>query len=375
MDVDDYGRNIAALHATDDAERRGDALGALTQMVEHPDGLAFWRPWRIRVLSQMLMFGPLLPRWATSRWILAQALQHLSDVPGGEDGRRVQRALEQAIELRGGLDNLPGMDPMDARAKVMDHDWVYRQLHLYELGGLRHFLAAAATADLVSGADRIHEWAASPMGGFRLVGTDAATITWRDLAVDELVLTANIGSACLAAPGECVIGRLVPIEDGVMFESAPLVVPEAVALRVALDPSSWLEALRELPGGTTGPDVAAAGDVAGLLCDVPMIVWVQAVCEVDGLLRRTPEPTSEELAQAIVRLARVFLDPSTSVEDDELDPWPCLAAALLTPSIASALVDTLAPADRELLGRLGELVSEPAASWCRLLARSGARAA
>ena len=370
MDADELMRNLAVLRATDDAERRGDARAALDLMEEHPGGFGFWRPWRVRALLQMAMFGSLLPPWATSRWILAQAGQQLPDQRGGLESRRVQRALELAVELRGGRASLPGGDPRDALCKVMDHDWVFRQLHLYEFGGLRHFLGRGASADLVSGADRIQEWAAAPMGGFRLLGSQSATVTWEDLAVGEPVVTPNIGSAVLVEPGECVIGRLVPIEGGAMFEGVPLVVPEAVAVRVARDPASWIDALRSTSEGTAGPEVEAAGDTSGFLSDVPMSVWMYAVCDGGGLADATSAPSSVQLAKASLNLARAALERSGQPDEDELDPWGCLSAAVLSPSVAVALAETVGPADREVLVRLGESLAEPAASWCNELADS-----
>lgn len=370
MDGDELMRNLAVLRATDDAERRGDARAALDLMEGHPGGLGFWRPWRARMLLQLAMFGSLLPPWATSRWILAQAGQQLPEQRGGLESRRAQRALELAVELRGGRASLPGGDPRDALCKVMDHDWVFRQLHLYEFGGLRHFLARRASADLVSGAERIQEWAAAPMGGFRLLGSQSATVTWEDLAVGEPVVTPNIGGACLVEPGECVIGRLVPIEGGAMFEGAPLVVPEAVAVRVALDPPSWIDALRSTPESTAGPDIAAAGDTCGFLNDVPMAVWMYAVCENGGLADLTSAPSSVQLAKASLDLARAALEGSRQPDEDELDPWGCLSAAVLCPSVAAALAETIGPADREVFARLAEVLAEPAASWCNELASS-----
>jgi hypothetical protein len=370
MTADELMRNLAVLRATDDAERRGDARAALDLMEEHPGGFGFWRPWRVRALLQMAIFGSLLPPWATSRWILAQAGQQLPDQRGGLESRRVQRALELAVELRGGRASLPGGDPRDALCKVMDHDWVFRQLHLYEFGGLRYFLGRRASADLVSGADRIQEWAAAPMGGFRFLGSQSATVTWVDLAVGEPVVTPNIGSAVLVEPGECVIGRLVPIEGGAMFEGAPLVVPEAVAVRVARDPASWIDALRPASEGTAGPEVAAAGDTSGLLSDVPMAVWMYAVTDGGGLADATSAPSSVQLAKASLNLARAALERSGQPDKDGLDPWGCLSAAVLSPSVAAALAETVGPADREVLVRLGERLAEPAASWCNELADS-----
>ena len=373
-DPREYARDIALLQAADDAERRGDAMLALETMAAHPDGLAFWRPWRVRALGQVTMFGPLLPGWARSRWILAQALQHLGP-QGGVVGRRVHRALETAIDLRGGRDRLPGRDPADAVCKVMDHDWVFRQLHLYELGGLRYFLDRVAAPDLVSGADRIRDWATAPMGGFRLLKREPGTVVWQDLALGDPVPTANIGSANLVVPGDCVIGRMVPIEAGAMFETAPLFVPEDVAVQVAREPGSWIDALRSTPGGTANPGVLAAGDCSGLLSDVPTAVWMLALSEAGGLPDLAPDPTTDDLAKATLTLAHAAVGCSWRVADDEIDPWSCLAAALVSPALAEALAETVVSADRDVLARLGELLAEPAASWCRQLAEPPTEAA
>lgn len=372
-ELGEFARDVALVQAADDAERRGDAVQALATLAAHPDGRAFWRPWRVGALVQIAMFGPLLPGWVTSRWILAQALQHLGP-PGGGPNSRVHRSLEQAIELRGGRDRLPGRDAEDAACKVLDHDWVYRQVHLYELGGLRHFLDRVAAPDLVAGADRIRDWTTAPMGGFRLLAREAATVTWQNLALGEPVPTANIGAAALVLPGDCVVGRMVPVEAGAMFESAPLIVPEDVAHRVALAPTTWLEALRSIPGGTASPEVVQAGDGTGLLSDVPTPVWFLAVSDAGGLTDLASVPTPDQLATATLVLARTLVGGSGRIENDELDRWSCLAAALVSPTIAEALVRTVVGADRGVLARLGALLAEPAASWCRELAREPTRA-
>ncbi|MCW2766979.1 MAG: hypothetical protein JWO11_2938 [Nocardioides sp.] len=335
-------------------------------MEAHPDDLGFWRPWRIRRLFELALFRSVLPGWATSRWILAQALQHLPDAPGVVASNRVHRALATAIELRGGPQNLPGVDTVDARCRVMDQDWVYRQLHLYELGGLTHFLDRVAPADLVAGADRIRDWAAAPMGGYRLLARDAGTVSWQDLRTRETVRTANIGSAALVMPGECVIGRLVPVEDGVMFESAPLVIAETVAHAVALDPPSWVDTLRSR-GGT---DAIKSGNVHGLLTDVPTGIWMLVLCDAAGFTDESM-PTAEQRASAVLSVARLMLDGAGSAPFDEIDavdPWACIGAAMLAPGLLVTLADQGRPADRDVLARLGELLAEPAASVCRVLA-------
>ena len=230
--------------AADEAERRGDAaaaLGIMRSMSIGPDGRPFWRPRRLERLRQVAEAGPRLPAWAVSRWLLEQALQET----GHGTRRRVQRALRVAVDLRGGATALPGADQHDAMCKVMDHDWVYRQLRLYDAGGLDHFLRHFADRTLVARADRIAEWASAPMGGYRLLGGSRSVLTWEDLASDERVELMNIGADSLVEDGDCVIGRVVPIEDGAMFETAPLPVPEEVAAAAASSPLAWVEALRE----------------------------------------------------------------------------------------------------------------------------------
>jgi hypothetical protein len=163
---------------------------------------------------------------------------------------------------------------------------------------------------------------------------------------------------------------MVPIEAGGMFEGAPLIVPEDVALRVARDPASWIDALRSAPGGTAVPGILKAGDISGLLSDVPTPVWMLALSEGGGLTDLASGPTPHDLAKATLTLARAVVGGRLRFADDEIDPWSCLAAALVSPALAEAMAGTVVPADRDLLARLGELLAEPAASWCRELAET-----
>lgn len=358
------------LFAVDDAELRGDALGALRLMEEHWGDGKFWAPWRVRRLLQLAVFRSDLPGWATSRWILAQALQHLDRHQGPVSRTRRRRALEVAVELRGGPQAFAGMDARDVQCRVMDHDWVHRQLYLYELGGLTHFLDRAAPADLLAGADRIREWAASPLGGYRLVRRGPAAITWEDLATGQEIATVNIGSAALVMPGECVLARAVPIEDGRILEGAPLLVPEEVATAVAHDPSGWVDVLRAAPPGTTDPELSACGDLHGVLTDMPVHIWQLAVYEWAGLLDGQTLPTEDQQIEAVVQLARSVLDDPDAPDftsPDAVDPWGCLGAALVTPPFLGSLGEGIRPADRVVFARLADLLAEPAAGVCREL--------
>ena len=117
---------LARAHA---AEARGDAAGALAVMADlplGPDGEFFWSPGQVRRLGQLVDLGAVLPSWVTSRWVLSQAVRFLDRSRHGS----AMRALGVAVGLRGGLHALPGVDEHDARARVVDSDWIYRQVLL-----------------------------------------------------------------------------------------------------------------------------------------------------------------------------------------------------------------------------------------------------
>lgn len=345
----------------DGAEARGDAQRALELMSGKPlgpDGKPFWRPWRVRHLTQLVTLGSLLPGWVVSRWVLAQAHQSLD----GTGRPRVARALKIAIDLRGGPGTLPGVDSVDARSKVVDHDWVYRQTFLYELGGLDAFLRRVATGDLLAGADQIRDWARSAMGGYRLVDHAPDTVTWEDLSSGQRHVMPNIGSSVLVVPGECVIGRRVPVEDGSMFETAPLVVPQQVARQVAREPVGWIEALSTCERADGEPTIRTGGHQFGLVSDVPSAVWLHLVLD---RYPRANSPNSGSIAAATLDLARRLLaDPGADRDPETLDAWPCLAAALLEPEVTEALPGVMTAQDKDVLIQLADLLAEPAASVC-----------
>ena len=194
-------------------------------MPHGPDGRPYWRPARLRRLAQLVTYDDLLPRWATSRWVLDQALQCLDD----DNRDRTSRAMIVARST-GAADLVPAsLGEVEVACRIMDRDWVYRQVFLYEIGGLAAFLAKNAAPDLLVAADDLQAWSHVPVDAYRLLGSTSLVVTWEHLGSGRVVETANLGAAAILAPGDHVIGRLVPIEDGEMFETAPLEVPPAVA--------------------------------------------------------------------------------------------------------------------------------------------------
>jgi len=368
-------RLVATMAAADDAEARGDAAGALEIMSDiefGPDGKPFWRPWRVQRLCQLVTLQNLLPPWAASRWILAQACQSL------DFRAQSLAAMDLAVKARGGLAVLPGTDSVDRRCKVMDHDWLYRQAFLYDLGGLRRFLTRRASGDLVAGADQINAWCRASMGGYRLLRKSPRTLTWEDLATRRHVDVLNLGGAALIEIGECAIGRVVPIRGGEMFETAPLGVPGQVAEAVASSPSSWIEtitaACHKYGVGPRRDGMMAAIQLSGLhdfgmLTDVPQTVWRTGLeperVRAGKRLSTDPESVFTEALEhcgAGLRLVEQRDDPEL------VDAWPELAAALVEPGVLDALSGLARPEWKGAWSDLAELLPEPAAAICFQLA-------
>lgn len=361
------------MRAADEAEARGDPSAALRIISREPlgeDGQLFWRPWRITGLEQLIVLEPLLPRWVTSRWILDQA-GHSVD-PSMRRGRAA--ALVAAVELRGGRTALPGVDEADAMGRVMDGDWVYRQLYLYDHGGLAAFLRGAATPDLLAGADRIREWAEAPMRALRLDARAPAVLHWTDVGTGEPVEVPDLGGAALVERGETVLGRLVPTSDGSMFEGTPLPVPPEVAAAVAADPGDWSGALHRCRPGV---ERCWATFVRGshLVTDVPQLVWQLAALEWGGCLDPAAL-TPGVMAGAGAAMVRAALRGDLEAVDDDAGPdlGPCVAAVLCDPPVLERLAEELRPADVPDLLALADRLFGPAAAVCRELA-SAARAA
>ena len=353
---------LPVLQAVGEAETRGDAAGALEIVETYPtgsDGLFFWNPHRLARLAQVEQLGPLLPGWATSRWILEQSLIQFD--PALREAR--QEAMRVAVELRGGEAELVGVDAVDAQTKVMEHDWVHRQLLIYEFGGLERFLRAWATPDLVAGADRIDEWVTAPIRALRLESREPALLTWTDLATGAELETPNLGAAVLEGPGDFALARVVPTEGGPMFDGVPLGVAEKTADQVATDPGAWLDALRSVAGTEDYFADLVHGNF--LVTDVPSNISLLALHDfLPSPLPRVPD--GAVVAEAVMSLARHTA--TEAGQSGPLDRWPCVAAELLAPDVLPHLAHRLGPADRTWLEVLSDVLPAPAGAACRALA-------
>lgn len=362
------------LLATDAAEARGDARAAF-DLIEQDlagrgdEGARVWRRERMRRLVQIVVLESVLPRWAVSRWVVAQAAQWLD--PRARSRLRV--AMKAAGSVRAPFPLGRPADELGAQMYLLDHDWVFRQLLLYDLGTLELFVAHGAEPQLVERADRVSEWAATPMGAFRLLQEAPTTLEWLDLRSGEQVRSLNLGATAFTDVGDCVIGRLVPIEGATMFESAPLPVPLAVAERVAAEPTGWLAAVADacvMDARPVEERILTTRSEFALLTDVPLVLRQLATEVVVG--DRDEDVRDRSSADAWVtdqlELVRAALDDELPEEELPCSVWPSVAATLLEPSVLAALPSILRTGDGPRLMWLADRLSEPASTVCEEIA-------
>ncbi len=370
--------NFPVVRAVDAAEAQGDAHRALdligSDLERRTDTKTFWHPARLNRLLQLAVFDGVLPGWAYSRWILAQAVRWMD----ASQRTRFTRAFDRTVQVAGGPDRYAGVDEIDSQCKLMDHDWVYRQLVLYEYGGLQHFLDHVASRELLERAEGIREWAHAPMRAYVLKAQTSSTLRWLDLASREEVETANVGSASLLEIDDHAIGRLVPTEGGPMFESAPIFVPPDVATWVTDAPCDWMSALQRGCHRETSPGqrISTAAPSYPLLCDVPValeLALVEAV--VDPSVDEVRQWSVDDWRRACSTVLRAALSESPVLTDSPFNPWPVLGSMVLEPRLFVELVRHPLPEDEEGFARMAARLSSPADQACRMLAMNRGAAA
>lgn len=354
------------MFAADEREVQADAAGALRVVEGMPVdsmGRTFWRPERVRRLRQLVSLGDSAPAWVWARWVVAQAAQC---TPGD-----LSLAIDRAVQTRGGPSTLWGVDAIDAECKVIDHDWVYRQLVLHEYGGLATFIRMRASRALLARAQGVEAWAGAPMGAYELCDEAPGRLTWRDLGSDRLVDTVNLGGAALCMPGAHVIGRVVESGGASVFESPPLCVPPDVAAAVADSPPDWISALADGCRGPYGPVLAefvAKVHRFDLLCDMPCDVRRQMMQPDDPALRADQLASGGNGLQYDVALVLAALAGELDLAGEGVPVAPLVAAALLEPGTTEALEGLLVPSDAAALSWLGRVLAPPADVLCERLA-------
>jgi len=236
-----------------DAEARGDVDGALKHYLAAPHVEGAPQLHDLQVLSSLgnspgSSLGNAVPAWAWSRWICDQAHRWLLFE---EDPRIRDAVLHTIVTVHADLDALHLEDPdelLEIGTRLAVAHWITAQLLLFEFSGLRDFVDVKATPELLGRADEMEPWAASAMGGYRIIEAHDDVIELIDLANGSRVDVLNIGAATGVERDAVVIGRVVPISTapGLMFESRPLEVDDQTARDVSqADGLEWLNAVYE----------------------------------------------------------------------------------------------------------------------------------
>lgn len=169
-----------------------------------------------------------------------------------------------------------GLSLREFGTKIAASDWVADQLVTYDFGGLVDFLDRHVSGGLLARCGPVREWAATPMGGYRLSHGEGGMLEVVDLADGNRTTALDIGALFERGEGTYV-GRLVPIdvEPGRMFESRPLEVDEETARAVALDPDrlEWLEPLYRARTDGRLPLHFSHGAGTPYTCDLVPLSW------------------------------------------------------------------------------------------------------
>jgi hypothetical protein len=230
-----------------DAELRGDAATALSL---HRSVPFFRRSTHGDRLQQLADLGPAAPGWLVNRWVTVQARRRMWT---GGDQSGTNRALQLLVPLiyphHIPFERIGCRHPEQVASWINELDWVVRQADVYDLGALRRFLNDQASDELLDRTDQIVGWAEARMRACRVEQVDrgrSRPMRVRDLTSGEVLELLDLGAA--VAPGESVLGRVVPISSapGVMFDWRPMPVSAEAAEAVAEDPRLWLTTIHSL---------------------------------------------------------------------------------------------------------------------------------
>lgn len=344
------------------AERSGDAARALALHAAVP---AFALRSRHHVLlHQLASLGDDLPEWVWARWIAYQAVR--CEEQDTETGRMQRLALKYSLETFHD-DQLAdchadGGDPIKVTSWVASESWLFHQLYLYELGGLRRFVDELATGRLADHAQLGRSWADAPLGGYRIeANLPGGRLSLYEPGADSWAEVLDLGAhACSAAAG-WVLGRLVPsgIGERAMFDMPPVAVPERVAREVSAASEPWMVIKAALDEGRLVERSFMRADFE-LVTDVPSIDLLRVGTSPADLERVTAQLRAgrDEIPRAAFRILRRALDGTLPDSDA-----PHLAAAVLQPAArADALRMLVREGQHEAWMHWAEMVHEPARS-------------
>lgn len=341
------------------AERAGDAARALELHALVP--ALNLRSRHNILLTQLAALGTELPGWLWARWIAYQAVR--CEDPDSETGKVQRLALKYAIETFH-EDQLAdchasGGDPVKVVSWVGAESWLFHQVLLHEMGGLERFVDEQVTGRLAEHAALARSWVGAPLGGY-LIGPSlpGGRLRIEDLTGDSWTEVLDLGARDSASAG-WVLGRLVPsgIGDLLMFDTAPIAVPEQVARDVAAAPRPWLRVKEALDEGRLVERAFMRTDYE-LVTDVPSIELLRIGTPPADLERVTAQLRAgrDEIPRAAFRILRRAADGVA----DRTEAPRIAAAALQPAALADARRMLVRERQYDVWARWAALVHEPA---------------
>ena len=342
------------------AERAGDAARALELHASVP--ALNLRSRHNILLTQLTALGTELPDWLWARWIAYQAVR--CEDPDSETGKVQRLALKYAIETFH-EDQLAdchanGGDPIKVVSWVGAESWLFHQVLLHEMGGLERFVDEQVTGRLAEHAALARSWVGAPLAGY-LIGPSlpGGRLRVEDPGGGSWTEVLDLGARDSAGGAGWVLGRLVPsgIGDLLMFDTAPIAVPEQVARDVAAAPKPWLRVKEALDEGRLVERAFMRTDYE-LVTDVPSIELLRIGTPPADLERVTAQLRAgrDEIPRAAFRILR-------RAADGVGDPTeaPRVAAAALQPAaLADARRMLVREGQYDVWARWAALVHEPA---------------
>ena len=238
--------------------------------------------------------------------------------------------------------------------------WLFQQAFLHELGGLEWFVDEQVTGRLAEHAALALSWVGAALGGY-LIGPSlpGGRLRVEDLGGGSWTEVLDLGACDAADDNGWVIGRLVPsgVGDLLMFDTAPMAVPERVARDVAVAPKPWLRLKEALDEGRLLERAFMRTDYE-LVTDVPSIELLRIGTPPADLDRVTAQLRAgrDEIPRAAFRILRRAADGVA----DRNEAARVAAAALQPAALADARRLLVREGQYDVWAGWAALVHEPA---------------
>ncbi len=337
------------------AELRGDWATALAR---HRSVPMFVESHHGAMLSALATFGDDAPRWWVTRFLTAMAHRHELYAQPTRSSSVLQTLVPLLYPHGIDIDALDCDHTEQIASTIFGCDWVVRQADVFDLGGLRDLIAMPEAQGALAQAEYVAEWAAAPMGGYRVVVADGEVLTIADAVSGEEMELLDLGLTCQHEPGTHVLGRVVPTGAGPgrLFDWAPLPVDQRIAREVAGQPDRWLAVIASRTrSGAMAPGFAHRPELS-VHADLPQFSWALLLGHPIGT--RLPRAPRTMVAEA--------LKVALTLPVDDLERHRHLVAQLLLDELVhERLLERFAsPTYRGAWQALAKILPTPARGRC-----------